>query len=374
MPYQRLETASLKGEEWRNIAGLEGYFQVSSFGRIKRLEYDLLYSDGRVYRKPERIIKPVAMKIHNHFMNDDVYFLRNTVKLSGITYNFSVARLVYYTFIEEFDLEDKSIIILCKKGSELDIRLKYLTKATREIKQQRSHALNRFPPIVLDEETQRLRNIRLAEAGKKEVSQYDSTGKRMSSYLSINQAAESNDISPSHISSAALGNSVTAGGFYWRHGAEEQIDLLPVREKIRSQKESQVRSFGKKVTQYTMSGIRVAVFPSIAEAARATGMETANISAMLNGDRRSAGGFYWKKGSGKAKINLEGYEYGEQRRASARWKPVMQLNSSGKLIKEYNSVKLAAELSGIPSASISAVLGGHQLTAGGFKWKAAKKK
>ena len=80
-PYQNTGLKSLKGERWKNIPGFEMYFMVSNFGRIKRLEYELEYSDGRVYLKPARIIKPVLVKIPNVFMKDHIYFLRTSMTL-----------------------------------------------------------------------------------------------------------------------------------------------------------------------------------------------------------------------------------------------------------------------------------------------------
>lgn len=60
-PYQNLILKNIKGERWKDIPGLEMYFKVSTYGRVKRLEYELTYSDGRIYVKPEKIIKPVVM-------------------------------------------------------------------------------------------------------------------------------------------------------------------------------------------------------------------------------------------------------------------------------------------------------------------------
>ncbi|MBK8787018.1 MAG: hypothetical protein IPN43_11135 [Chitinophagaceae bacterium] len=53
--YQNLEIKNMKGEKWKFIPGAELYFKVSNYGRIKRLEYELSYSDGRLYIKPEKL-------------------------------------------------------------------------------------------------------------------------------------------------------------------------------------------------------------------------------------------------------------------------------------------------------------------------------
>jgi hypothetical protein len=101
-PYQNLSLKNIKGERWKDIPGLEMYFKVSDYGRVKRLEYELTYSDGRIYVKPEKIIKPVIKEIHNNFKNDDLFFLQISATLFKRKYNFSIARLVFNCFYPTF--------------------------------------------------------------------------------------------------------------------------------------------------------------------------------------------------------------------------------------------------------------------------------
>src|SRR5450432_4205633 len=113
-PYQNLSLKNIKGEIWEDIHGLQDHYQVSNFGRIKRLEYEMLYKNGAIYLKPEKIIKPTIVKQFNKFKNDYSYFIVNRVIFKQRRYNFSIARLVYYTFVEQFDLADHGIVIICK--------------------------------------------------------------------------------------------------------------------------------------------------------------------------------------------------------------------------------------------------------------------
>ena len=50
-------------------------------------------------------------------------------------------------------------------------------------------------------------------------------------------------------------------------------------------------------------------------------------------------------------------------------KPILQFNLEGNLLREYNSVKEASELTGIIKQNISANLTGKYKSAGGFIWK-----
>lgn len=53
-----IKSVSLDGEEWRDVVGWEGYYMVSSFGRVASLERDLTLKNGRPYKVKPRILKP----------------------------------------------------------------------------------------------------------------------------------------------------------------------------------------------------------------------------------------------------------------------------------------------------------------------------
>lgn len=50
-------------EEWRDIKGYEGLYQVSNEGRVKSLERDAICGRGGVYHFPERLLKPTANSV-----------------------------------------------------------------------------------------------------------------------------------------------------------------------------------------------------------------------------------------------------------------------------------------------------------------------
>ena len=53
-----MKIEDLPGEEWRDIAGYEGYYQVSNLARIKSLERFIYKIKGRFYHVKEKILKP----------------------------------------------------------------------------------------------------------------------------------------------------------------------------------------------------------------------------------------------------------------------------------------------------------------------------
>lgn len=55
-------------EVWKDINGYEGYYQISNFGRVRSLDREILYSDGRCYHYNGKILKFGNCKGY-HFVN-----------------------------------------------------------------------------------------------------------------------------------------------------------------------------------------------------------------------------------------------------------------------------------------------------------------
>jgi hypothetical protein len=349
------------------------YFKVSNYGRVKRLEYELRYSDGRIYVKPEKIIKPVVMEIHNNFKNDDLFFLRISTTLFKQRYNFSIARLVFNCFIQPIKMDDTSIIILTKDGNGLNIKPSNLLMASNKDKQQRMYDLKRNKLPVLEGEARQQAIASTQLTNNKQVSQYSLEGKLIKEYTSIAIAARETGISPSHISQRAKGIEFSAGGFLWRYGNAKQIDLKPVLKKITERKKRNKEVFGKKVTQYKMNGERIAIFPTLNDAAKATGIAGSEISKVIENKRASAGGFFWKKDYCEPFIDLSAHVYGEILRAKRRQRPIIQYSPGGNVMRTFPSIKEAAQAVGVNESSIIGALTGKQKTSAGYKWEYVKK-
>lgn len=97
---------------------------------------------------------------------------------------------------------------------------------------------------------------------------------------------------------------------------------------------------------------------------------TARLRMRLNGKQRSAGGFIWKKGWGKDKIDLSNYLTGAQYRGLRRKKKIRQYSAGGKYIRTFPSVKEASKSVGITPSAISTCLRREGKLAKGFIWKA----
>ncbi|HVW60815.1 MAG TPA: NUMOD1 domain-containing DNA-binding protein [Puia sp.] len=242
--------------------------------------------------------------------------------------------------------------------------------ATRGERMQRAVARGRFDSSLkhMSEEARAKMLLNVARAQQKEVSQYSLSGKKIRTYESMAAASRALGLSEGVISKVAKGKLVTAGGYVWRWGKEKNIDmqhfLADRRKTIRERN-------GSRITQYSLTGKRIAVFATAMDAQEATGISAANCLKVANGFNKSAGGFYWKKGAGPAKIDLRKYTWGNQSGAIKRRKAVAQYDLNGKYIRTFTSVTAAAEHMGIGIIGISTACRGLQHTCKGYKWKFA---
>lgn len=171
-------------EEWRDIPGYEGLYQVSNFGRVKSLHYKMT--------NQERILVPVP---------DRIGYLRvkfkSKVKL--------VHRLVWETFNGPipagFEVnhinEDKS-----------DNRLANLNLLT--------HKDNVNWGTGIERATQKQSH---------QVAQYTKSGELVNVYPSLNAAARQTGFYMSSIMNCCKGIGYkTVGGFVWRYAEQKQIE------------------------------------------------------------------------------------------------------------------------------------------------------
>lgn len=355
----------MPGEKWKDVPGLEGYFMVSSFGRIKRLEYELQYSDGRIYQKEPLIMKPTLIKALNRFTGDHTFLLRITLTAEKRVYHFSIPRLVYYCFKKKFDRDNEGLLVVCKDMDGRNITLSNLELLTSQERQTRIINAGRHENILLREEVRQKANAALRQKLGVRISNYDALGRRIQTFPAVPAAAEVTGLSISSISSVIRGRKVTAGGFYWRYGAKEKIDI----EGFLKRRRAAYKTFHKRqVTQYSLDGKRIAVYVSIEEAGRITGVIATDIGRVINGKRKSAGGFFWQNGKGKAVINMHNYLHGVDARVALKRKKVNQYSLDGKLLNTYNSMSEAAASLGLSPGGLTAACKGTQKTFAGFKW------
>ena len=106
-------------EEFRDIEGYEGLYQVSNLGRVKSLKRIVLRGDKKNELK-EKILKGIL--VNNYYLRVDLY--KNSCKKS-----FYLHRLLAIAFIE--NIQNK-LYVNHKNGVKLDNRLVNLEWCTQE--------------------------------------------------------------------------------------------------------------------------------------------------------------------------------------------------------------------------------------------------
>lgn len=99
-------------EEWKDIPEFEGYYEVSSFGRIRSMARTTIGTTGRKYRVKQKILKGSKR-------NGNVVLLHGQYGKKA----FRVSRLVWLVFVGS--IPDDGFVIH-KNGNELDDRLENL--------------------------------------------------------------------------------------------------------------------------------------------------------------------------------------------------------------------------------------------------------
>lgn len=94
-------------EEWKDIVGYEGYYQVSSYGNVKSLDRNIVRKDGKIYRCYSRILIP--------FQGHTCNYLTVQLSKNNITQKYMIHRLVAYMFLGL--LPDSSLEVNHKDGN-----------------------------------------------------------------------------------------------------------------------------------------------------------------------------------------------------------------------------------------------------------------
>ena len=232
-------------ETWRNIAGYNGAYQVSTYGRIRSMKTG----------------KPVLMKLQNNEYGISVG-LRMQEDISSRLQIKIVAKLVAETFIsnpENFKYVD------FKDGNRENCRADNLfwCEKTKQMKKR-------------------------ADVISKKVHQYTLEGKYLKTWSSITEIKK--ELGITGVSAACRGVQPAAGGYIWSFddgtNPEEQHPVL-----TRSYSKS---NYGRPIRQETSDGKLIRIWNSIKTACEEQNFSCPeNISSCLRGRRKSAYGYCW---------------------------------------------------------------------------------
>lgn len=179
-------------EEWRDIEGYEGLYQVSDQGRVKSLKRKAHHWRGGELIVKERILKPIADRCGYRVVN---------LHAGGKRKKLKVHRLVCQAFHENPDGKPCVNHIDEDKSNNLSSNLEWCTYA-----ENNNHGT---------------RNARagkaIAKAKSKPVGQYTLDGELIKIWESAREAQRQVGFSYQHISNVATGKRKTAHGFVWKY-------------------------------------------------------------------------------------------------------------------------------------------------------------
>lgn len=196
---------------------------------------------------------------------------------------------------------------------------------------------------------------------KKDIAQYDLYGNFIRSWHGIRETARELGINRQGINACITGRKPSAFGFQWKYfnGSEEPIEPFFKIEPIE---------------QFTRSGEKIGEFESPSDAEHELGIDSGSIRQVCQGKRVAAGDYIWRfKGDDFNKHRIALIDPKDKNRVyEKKIRPVLQYNSIGNFIAEYNNAhEAAAAVNGkCPRMIYDVARGdGRHKTAYGFIWK-----
>lgn len=188
--------------------------------------------------------------------------------------------------------------------------------------------------------------------GGESVVQYSLDGKLIKRWNYASEAANELEINPDQIYKCCREKAKSAGGFLWAFAKDEKAFL---------KKYNRSESRYKVVYQFDKEGKLIKKWNSVDEIESQLGINHSSISSCCNGKLKSAGGYIWS-----FKDQCKAYK------TILRAKKVYQYDLSGKFIKEWDNVQMAADFYKIDRRLISACCNKDQKSAHGYQWSYLK--
>lgn len=352
-PYKNLSLDSMDGEDWADIPGFDGVYCISNYGRIWAAPRLIISSDGKqLYFTKERIRKQSLARHYNSFTKDHVYQLSVHLRYEGGDYSFKVNRLVYHAFVKPIDFKKDKLVVVHKDGDNLNNRYDNLVlmngtelyvHGLRNERRPRSGQLT-------------IKNRKLSWSDKnspRPVVKYTLGGKKVDEYSSVAEAAQKNNSHRSSVRAVVLQKLKQLNGYVYRFKG------TPYKGEYRD------FSYEKKVTQYSLDGKKIKVYPSVKEAAHKTGNDPDTISKCALHKTMTCGGYVWR---------YEGDLYqGEYKdKIKNKPQPLVQYALNGKKIAQFESVSEAAKETGFNASTLLDCAHKRTKTSHGFVWRFAK--
>jgi len=281
---------NLKGEKWREIPHTEGYYQVSNYGRVKALARTI-ECNGYFRHLKERILSQSITSNRNNYRRDYKFGTMVRFRFENHKQVAMVRRLVYAAFVAPLNGEKpESMLVWTRDGDGLNSHADNLVITTRSSLRKMDLGKDRYipPAYLLDPNKNRKHLLRLNREKRMQVKQYSLEGKLLGEYVSLTAASRKTGVSISAINSSVRGKTRRPIRFVWRYSGDHYDGNLP-----------QTKTAKRSVVQCSTTGKKIAVYLSINEAVRSTGVSSAGICRCLKQRSRHAGGYLWRYLNGK---------------------------------------------------------------------------
>ena len=243
-------------EEWKTIPNYEEY-QVSTYGRVKRLAYYKNVCGGSKQYCKERILKPQCRKLG---------YLAVSLSKNSVVKSFLVHRLVAIVFIPN---PNDFPQVNHKDENTSNNHVENLEWCNQKYNSNYGTSKQRI--------ASKLKNGIFS----KSVEQYDKRGTFINEFPSAMEASRHLGINVSGIISCCNGNKkyTTCGDFQWKYKDSDK----------------EIKNIEVIIKQFDKDNKYISEYNSIVEAARVTKVSRTAISNCLLGLSKTAGGFIWKK-------------------------------------------------------------------------------
>ena len=241
-------------EEWKDINGYEGYYQVSNLGRVKSLERVVICKNGSNKKIKEHLMS--GSDNGNGYLS--VMLCRN-----GKQKRFYIHRLVALAFIPNpNNLPEINHINEFRKDDNSVSNLEWIS--------------------YLDNRCYGTRLARVADSQSFETYQYDLEGNLINTFYSIKEASRRTGVSDTNIGECCNGKAITAGGYIWRNNHNPNV-ILPENKHIKS------------VDQYDIKTLEmIKTYNTIKEAAEEKNITASLITSCCKRKIHTAGGYIWR--------------------------------------------------------------------------------
>lgn len=250
----------MENEIWKDVKGYEGCYKVSNYGNVKSIERYVNNSDHSKRLVRERILT-LSKKD-----NDYLY-----VRLSKGN---NAKHLYVHRLVGEAFLPNRGKLNVINHIDEIkdNNNVKNLEWCTHAYNITYKGAMKRMV---------KSRNKTGGSNAERKISQYTLDGVYIRTYPSIEKAAMYLGVTAENISSVLRGKSHIANGYQWIDYNGKRFINPYIKKRLTS------------VIQYTMDGVLIKRYNSIAEASRMTNSRAAHIHSCCNKLRLSTNGFKW---------------------------------------------------------------------------------